>query len=321
MNGTQASPDLDPDDIELGEALRNAVEHPVGHVDHVEVRERQRMHADEAVDLRERRVGPGEPGVEAERHAGVLQRRIEPHVGIVPDRLVTRRRDGEADDARLAGEFLDALHAGVGIVERQIEQRLLARVLRQNLLDQPAVIGLGERHLGVDLRMHAEREHRGREHDHVVDAHRVHGALGELHLAVQARRGRLALELLVGNASGDVLVKRAVGVQQPGRRAAAIAERMRDVAQHVVVDAVGDLGPERGFIDVGIDIDDQPVLELSGLLRGLGEVVAGIGADAEIFSSSVTRGGRFVDVHASTLNLMTRRRNRKVIMVQLFCPL
>src|SRR4249920_2994111 len=32
---------LDPDHLELGEALGNAVEHPIGHVNHVEMRERQ----------------------------------------------------------------------------------------------------------------------------------------------------------------------------------------------------------------------------------------------------------------------------------------
>ena len=170
MNGAQRKPALDPDQLELGEALGQAVEHPIGHVDHVEVRERQRVHADEAVDLREGRIGPGEAGVEAERLAGVLQRGIEPHVGIVPDRLVARRGDGEADHARRVGEPLDRLDAGIGVVERQIEQRLLARILRQDFLDQPAIIGIAERDLGIDLRVHAEREHRGREHHHVVDA-------------------------------------------------------------------------------------------------------------------------------------------------------
>ena len=65
---------LDPDHLQLGEALRQAVEHPVGHVHHVEMHERDRVHADEAVD----RAIDGSPqliaGMERERLAGLLQR-------------------------------------------------------------------------------------------------------------------------------------------------------------------------------------------------------------------------------------------------------
>jgi hypothetical protein len=195
-------------------------------------------------------------------------------------------------------EALDGLDAGVGIVERQVEQRLLARVLRQDLLDQPAVIGVAERDLGVDLRVHAEREHRGREHHHVVDAERVHGALRELHLAMQPGRRRLGQLLLVHDAAGDVLVERAVGVQQAGD--AAVAERLGDVAQHVVVDALGDLRPERGLVDVSVDVDDQPVLELLRGRRGLGEIVARVGARGNLLElGDLGRG--FANIHASTL--------------------
>ena len=99
----------------------------------------------------------------------------------------------------------------------------------------------------------------------------------ELHLAMQPGRRRLGQLLLVHDAAGDVLVERTVGVQQAGRRTA-VAERFGDVAQHVVVDAVGDLRPERGLVDVGVDVDDQPVLELLGRRRGLGQIVARVGA-------------------------------------------
>ena len=217
----------------------------------------------------------------------------------MPDRLVPRGGDGKADHAGRVAEALDGLDAGVGIVERQVEQRLLARILRQDLLDQPAVIGVAERHFGIDLRMHAEREHGGREHHHVVDAERIHGALRELHLTMQPGRGRLGQLLLVHDAAGDVLVERTIGVQQTRRRAA-IAEGFRDVTQHVVIDAVGDLGPERGLVDVGVDIDDQPVLELFRGRRGLGEVVAGVGARGNLLELG-DRGDAFADIHVSTL--------------------
>ena len=67
-----------------------------------------------------------------------------------------------------------------------------ALVLRQDLLDQPAVIGIAERDLGICLRMHAERQHGGREHHHVIDAHGIHSALAKLHLPVQPGRGEFA---------------------------------------------------------------------------------------------------------------------------------
>ena len=261
--------------------------------------ERQRVHADEAVELLERWIGPGKAGVEAERLTRLLQRGVEPHVGVVPDRLVAGGGDGEAHHARRVGEALDRLHAGIGIVERQIEQRLLALVLRQDLLDQPAIVGVAERHFDIDLRVHAERKHRRREHHHVIDAHRIHGALAELHLTMKPGRRRLGQFLLVHDAAGNVLVERTIGVQQAGR-GAAVAERFGDVAQHVVVDAVGHFRPERRFVDVRVDVDDQPILELFLRRRGLGEIVAGVGTRGKLLELGGSRRG-FADIHVSTL--------------------
>src|SRR5262249_61076493 len=48
-----------------------------GHVDHVEVHERERVHANEAVELLKRRIGPAEAGMEAERLACLLQCRLQ----------------------------------------------------------------------------------------------------------------------------------------------------------------------------------------------------------------------------------------------------
>ena len=237
--------------------------------------------------------------MEAERLARLLQRRVEPHIGIVPNRFVARGGDGEADHAGRVGETLDRLHASIRLVEGQIEQRLLALVLRQNFLDQPAVIGIAKRHLGVGLRVHAEREHRRWKHHHVIDAEGIHGALSELHLAVQPGRRRLAQVLLVHDAAGHVLVKRTVGVEQAGT-AAAFAERLGNVAQNFVVDAVGDFGPERGLVDVGIDIDDEPVLQLLLGRRGFGQIVARVGTRGNLLELGNPRRG-FADIHVSTL--------------------
>jgi len=103
----------------------------------------------------------------------------------------------------------------------------------------------------------------------------------------------------VHDAAGHVLVERAVGVQQAGRRAA-VAERLGDVAQNLVVNAVGDFRPERSFIDVGIDVDDEPVLELLLRRRGLGEIVAGVGARGNLLELS-NPGRGFADIRVSSL--------------------
>jgi hypothetical protein len=116
---------------------------------------------------------------------------------------------------------------------------------------------------------------------------------------MQAGRRRLGQLLLVHDAAGNVLVKRAVGVQQAGRRAA-VAKRFGDVAQDLVVDAVGDLRPERRLVDVRVDVDDQPVLELLRGRRGLGEIVARVGTRGNLLELGDPRS-RFTDVHVSTL--------------------
>ena len=186
MNGTQARPLSTQITLSFGKPLGDAVDDPVGQVDHVEVAERDRVHRDEAVDLLHQLVAPVEAGVERQRLARRLQRGIEPHVAVVMHRLVAGRDHGEADDARLVGELLDHLDAGVGIVERQIHHRLDARLPRQQFLDHPAIERAPERHLHLGLRMHAEQQHRRRERHRVVDAHAVHRAPDQLDLTMRA---------------------------------------------------------------------------------------------------------------------------------------
>ena len=57
------------------------------------------MHGNESVKLQKGRVAPMEAGVKGQRFAGLLDRRIELHVGIVMHRLVSGGADREADDA------------------------------------------------------------------------------------------------------------------------------------------------------------------------------------------------------------------------------
>ena len=95
-------------------------------------------------------------------------------------------------------------------------------------LDQPLVVGRAERRLDVVLRMHAEREHRRREHDLIVEAERVHRAPRQL----DEMMGALLLDLLqqrllMRDAAVDVLIEDAgLAVEQrtlpvPGRAAMA----------------------------------------------------------------------------------------------------
>src|SRR5205814_6468405 len=100
-------PALDPDGFELRETLGNSVQDPVRHVHQIAPHEAERMHAEEAVYGRERRVLPVITGVKRERLAEVLDRSIEPHIGVVVDRLVVGAGDAEYDYAPLVAELPD----------------------------------------------------------------------------------------------------------------------------------------------------------------------------------------------------------------------
>ncbi len=180
------------------------------HVHEVEVHERQRVHGQEPVALLHRLVAPVKAGVEAERLAARLDRRVERHVGVVMHRPKPRRGDGEAEHAGDVAEAFDDVEAGFRMIERQVEHRLDALVLRQDPLDEPAIIGGADCDLDLGLRVHAEHQHRGRKHHHVIDAHAVHGALDEGDLGVGlAGRHRFAETLLMGNAPEHVLIEQA----------------------------------------------------------------------------------------------------------------
>ena len=192
-------------------------------------------------------------------------------------RLVAGRADGVADHAVVAGIALDLLDAGLRRVERQIEQALEPVVLGQDALDQPFVVGAAERGLELVLRMHAEREHRGRKHDLVVEAERVHGAARQLDEAVRAAfldrleqallMRHAAIEMLVQDA-GLVIEQRMVLVAGPRRIGRA------HLADHVVVDQRQDFRPERGLRDMRVHVDQEIILVVFGLPRGMREDVA-----------------------------------------------
>ena len=280
MNGIQARPDLDPDRLELGEALRHAVHQPVRHVQHVAPGEAEPVHRDEAVGELQALVGPGEGGVEAERQVPLLQRRVHLHVRVLVVAGVVRRRHHEADDAFALAELLDDLVAGLGIVERQIQHRLDARLLVEDGVAEPAVVGAREPDLDLVARTVREIEHRRREHDRDVDAELVHPALHQHDVAMRRRRHLLVLALrIAGDAAGELLVGAGLRRDAAARRAL----ELRLVAQHRVLDELRDLLERLGLVVMRVDVDDEEVLvaALDRLLGGVLQQRAGVEPSAE----------------------------------------
>jgi hypothetical protein len=175
------------------------------------------------------------------------------------------------------------------MVERQVQHRLDALILRQDFLGQPFVEGVADDDFHLDLRMHAEHQHRGRKHDHVVDAHRIHGALHQRHLPVRAAaRHLLAEPLLMRDAAEHVLVQHAGrGIEQAGRRTAAF-EGARHLFVDVAFHALDHVRPERRLGDVGVDVDDE-IIGLPRLLGGVREDVAGVGRVVDLRQLGDTR--------------------------------
>ena len=130
--------------------------------------------------------------------------------------------------------------------------------------------------------MHAEHQHRRREHDHVIDTHRVHGALHQCDLGVgSAARHGFAKALLVRDAAEHVLLQHARRcIEKAGRRTAAVLKGARHLLVDVAVHAVDDFRPECRLGNVGIDIDDEIIVE-PGFLGGVGKDIAGVGLDSD----------------------------------------
>ena len=134
-------PALEPHHLQLGKALGQAVDDPVGEMDHVVPDEAERMHRDEAVEHALGLVVPVIGAVECDRQAHLLQQRIGLHVLVGVHRTVPGRRDQEADHALLLAELLDELVARLGVVERQIEHGYEPLLAREHFFAEPAIIG------------------------------------------------------------------------------------------------------------------------------------------------------------------------------------
>ena len=200
-NGIQARPDFDPDHRQLGEALAHAVDHPVGQVQDVVEGEAERVHGEEAVACAEHRLVPVRAGMECQRQPALLQRAVEPHIGVIVHLQIAHRGDHEPGHALAAAEGLDLPNACLRIRERQAQHGVHAAArLGQHLFGDPAVVGPAEIDLHLLLGMHADIEHAGREQTGIVDTHRVHPALAELHVA-SIRSGRSSRSAAADSAS------------------------------------------------------------------------------------------------------------------------
>ena len=168
---------------------------------------------------------------------------------------------------------------GLGIGERQAQHRIHAAArFRQHLLGDPAVVGPAEIDLHLLLRMHADIEHAGREQAGIVDAHRVHPALAELHVAEPARVGLLgAAQRIARHPPAHVLDEARIGRHDRaavGLAAPAHGPLLEDIVLHEGQDFVVVLG----LIVVRIHVDDQNVVELAlhRLLAGVGQQPRGV---------------------------------------------
>ena len=190
--------------------------------------------------------------------------------------------------ALLAGELLDHLVALLRIVERQVEHRDDARLLLQHALAEPAIVGPGQRDLGLDLRMQAELQHRrGKQHGD-VDAQRVHPAPGQRHVAMHAGFRLLdPAQRIAGDAAADVLVADAARHHADALGVAGV-RHLGELLHHRVGHVFQDLVERLQLVVMRVDVDDRKVLVAAvlRLLGGVREHLAGV---------------EFLDLHAAVV--------------------
>ena len=236
------------------------------------------MDRDELVHHGHRLFVPVVAGVERERQAGLLDRRVDPHVAVVMHRPVAHRGDHEAAHALLAGELLDHPQARVGIVEGEIDHRADAAFLLQHLLAEPAVVGKGERHLGLDLRMQAELQHRRGEQHGDIDAHGVHPAPRQRDVAMHAGFRLLdAAQRIADRAAAHVLIADAARHHADALGVAGV-RHLGELLHHRVGHVFQDLVERLELVVMRVDVDDREliVFALLRLARGVRQRLAGV---------------------------------------------
>jgi len=120
--------------------------------------------------------------------------------------------------------------------------------------------------------MQADVEHAGRKQAGIVDAHGVHPALAKLHVAWLAVIGLLGrAQRIARHPAAHVLVAH---LRRHDVLAAELgAPRHGDLAQNVVLHERENVGEILVLVVVGVDVDDQDVVELAavGFLARVGE--------------------------------------------------
>ena len=218
--------------------------------------------------------------------------------------------------ALLAGELLDHAVARLGIVERQIDHRADAGLLRQHALGQPAVVGVGQRDLGLDLRMQAELEHRRGEQHRDIDAHGVHPAPRQRHVAVHAGLGLLdPAQRIADRAAAHVLVADAARHHADAFGVAGV-RHLGELLHHRVGHVFEDFVERFELVVVRVDVDDRElvVVALLGLPRGVRQHLAGVELvdlhAAVVAEREIHHGVPFASL-ADRVQVMSRRRCRR----------
>ena len=151
-------------------------------------------------------------------------------------------------------------------------------LLGQHALGEPAVVGGGERDLGLDLRVQAELQHRrGKQHGD-VDAHRVHPAPRQRHVAMHAGLGLLdPAQRIARHAAAHVLVADAARHHADALGVAGV-RHLGELLHHRVGHVFEDFVEQLQLVVVRVDIDDRElvVVALLGLLGGVGQHLAGV---------------------------------------------
>ena len=188
----------------------------------------------------------------------------------------------------MIAEFLDHAFAFPGLAERQVQKGFQAVFGGNDALHQEPVIGEGKLHLDPRLRMQAQLQQVAGKQDLPVDAQCIHDAPHQGDVAMDAGVVDAFLQRgLVRDAPRHVLVAEpADRVGQPCPRPGPVLHLFAHVADHRILDIGHDLFPGAQFGMMGIDIDDQPVLEvpLFGIAAGPGEDFPRIGLDIDLFT-------------------------------------
>ena len=152
-------------------------------------------------------------GVKTQRFAGFFQHPVKAHVLIVMNRLVTDRRDHETRHLRMIGILLNDPFAGFRFRKRQVKHRMNTVLGGQHIVGQPFVVTFGQANLDLDFRVHAERQHRRRKRDLIIQSHAFHGAADQNDIPVRAvfGFGDFLKALIVADAPTNPLVRRKAG--------------------------------------------------------------------------------------------------------------